>query len=294
MSVIAMTCEQFEAHLEAYLEEGLDAATHAACDAHRARCSRCAALVADLDHIVGSAQRLPLPPLSGDLWPAIEAQLQTSVHSIPRVATASHPFMTWRRLAAAAAVLVSVSAGLTWSIARRTPASGNERATVASLDAGAADAARERSARGADRTRDIDPSLANTVDGMPPTIMGGALSGDTRSGLVAGGAAGTAGGAGRTASGAPVLAAANTGRVLALDTLYGREIALLRTVAETRLGLLDSSTVSIVRRNLDIIDNAIRESRLALANDPNSGFLLDQLDRAYERKVDLLRQLALL
>jgi hypothetical protein len=81
---------------------------------------------------------------------------------------------------------------------------------------------------------------------------------------------------------------------LALDTLYGRELALLRDAAEGTLGQLDSSTVAVVRRNLDIIDQAIRESREALAADPGSGFLLEQLDRAYERKVDLLRRLAML
>jgi len=84
------------------------------------------------------------------------------------------------------------------------------------------------------------------------------------------------------------------GTALLMDTLYGREIAMLRTVADSNLGLLDSTTVLVVQRNLDIIDHAIRESREALAADPNSGFLLEQLDRAYERKVDLLRRLALL
>jgi hypothetical protein len=80
----------------------------------------------------------------------------------------------------------------------------------------------------------------------------------------------------------------------ALDTLYGREIAMLRAAADASLGLLDSTTIGVVQRNLDIIDHAIRESREALAADPNSGFLLEQLDRAYERKVDLLRRLVLL
>jgi hypothetical protein len=50
----------------------------------------------------------------------------------------------------------------------------------------------------------------------------------------------------------------------------------------------------VVRRNLAIIDQAIRESRVALAADPQSGFLLEQLDRAYGRKVGLLRRLTLL
>jgi len=287
MSAIPMTCDMFDATLEEFLEGGLDAATQAACRAHQRDCPQCAALVAELDEIMASAQQLPLPSPSRDLWPAIEARLDTPVLTLSRPAAATHPFMTWRRLAVAAVALVSVSAGLTWNIARRAPAVVRETATVASLDDSRNDSSRNSSTDDSALSRGIDPSASSVVDGMPPAVMGGTLSDGTRSGLVASNS-------GRTPSGTPIRAAANSGRVLALDTLYGREIALLRTVAETQLGLLDSSTVTVVRRNLDIIDRAIRESRAALSRDPNSGFLLDQLDRAYERKVDLLRQLALL
>ncbi len=286
MSAIPMTCEMFEVRLGEFLEGGLDAETQAAGEAHHRQCTRCAALVADLDRIELSASQLPLPALSRDLWPSIKARLDTPVVTISRTATSTHPFMTWRRLAVAAVTLVSVSAGLTWSIARRAPVTTSETATVATLREPDTDSAQEAFTGDGALPRDFDRS-SNVVDGMPPAIMGGALSDGTRSGLVAGNS-------GRTPSGTPIRAASNTGRVLALDTLYGREIAMLRTVAETQLGLLDSSTVTVVRRNLDIIDQAIRESRAALARDPNSGFLLDQLDRAYERKVDLLRQMALL
>lgn len=286
MSAIPMTCEMFEASLGELLDGGLDAATQVACDAHHRQCTQCAALLAELDEIVVSAQQLPRPTLSRDLWPAIEARLDTPVRSLSRAA-ATHPFMTWRRLAVAAVALVSVSAGVTWSIARRAAVVVSETTTVAALDAPDTDFAPDRLVNDSARARGIDPSSPSMIDGMPPAGIGGALSDGTRGGLVARYN-------GRTPSGTPIRAASNTGRELALDTLYGREIALLRTVAETQLGLLDSSTVSVVRRNLNIIDQAIRESRAALSRDPNSGFLLDQLDRAYERKVDLLRQLALL
>jgi hypothetical protein len=282
-----MTCDIFASHLGEYLEGGLDAATHAACEAHQRQCPSCATLVAELDHLVTSATQLPLPAPSRDLWPAIEARLDTPVLTITPRVMSTHPFMTWRRLAVAAVALVSVSAGLTWSIARRAPVGANETATVATLGERRTDADRAPSTDNSTTAGDIDPTATDMVDGMPPAVMGGTLSEGTRGGLVASGN-------GRTASGAPVLSASSSGRVLTLDTLYGREIAMLRTVAETQLGLLDSSTVSVVRRNLDIIDQAIRESRAALAGDPNSGFLLDQLDRAYERKVDLLRRVALL
>jgi hypothetical protein len=100
----------------------------------------------------------------------------------------------------------------------------------------------------------------------------------------------------REPAGAPAapLMAVGHAPTVALDSLYGREIARLHQAAQGSLGQLDSATAAVVRRNLAIIDQAIRESRAALAADPQSGFLLEQLDRAYGRKVVLLRRLTLL
>jgi anti-sigma factor RsiW len=259
MTAHRMTCDRFEALLGDFLEESLDAATREAGEAHRTACPACAALVADLDAIVVAAATLPPPTMERDLWPAIEARLgmpaddtaprgtrvlDFSAARAARPARASQP-ITWRRLAIAAAALVTVSAGVTWQVAQRTTA---EAPTALVADAASADAAPSDAA-----PADLSPAVAATR------------------------------------------AASRLDRpALPLDTLYGREIALLRQVAETNLGLLDSATVTVVRRNLDIIDQAIRESREALLADPNSGFLLEQLDHAYERKVELLRRLAML
>jgi hypothetical protein len=54
-------------------------------------------------------------------------------------------------------------------------------------------------------------------------------------------------------------------------------------------GALDSTTVVIIEKNLRVIDEAIQQSRQALRNDPNSAFLLDQLNGALGQKVELLR-----
>ncbi|MCU0615921.1 MAG: zf-HC2 domain-containing protein [Gemmatimonadaceae bacterium] len=247
-----ITCDRFEALLGDFLEEGLDATTRQACEAHRLGCASCAALVADLDTIVTAAATLPPPVPSRDLWAGIEARLETPVTPLnaPRAATATRPTFITRKLAVAAVALVTASAGLTWTIAQRTQEAAVT--TVASGD------------RVASSSRDAEATSPN------------AIASRTDAGV----------------SATPVAAGAS--RLVAIDTLYGRDIALLRDAAEGTLGTLDSSTVAVVRRNLDIIDQAIRESREALAADPNSGFLLEQLDRAYERKVDLLRRLALL
>lgn len=238
-----MDCTTFEASLADFLDGGLDERTYAACEQHRAGCAACHALVADLDAIVTSAQSLPMPMPSHDLWSGIEARLETPVLPLDaardRRVAALPPTMVWRRLAVAAVALVTVSAGVTWTLAR-------------------------------------SDSAAVVANGTPANV--------TPVERVAAPDAATS----------ATLAASTTSPIVALDTLYGQEIAKLHLAADASLGLLDSTTIEVVQRNLDIIDNAIRESRAALAADPNSGFLLDQLDRAYERKVDLLRRLVLL
>ncbi len=75
---------------------------------------------------------------------------------------------------------------------------------------------------------------------------------------------------------------------------YDREIADLRAIVAERHGELDSATVDVLARNLRIIDAAIAASRAALARDPHSPFLGEQLTRALGQKVDLLRTAALL
>jgi hypothetical protein len=76
--------------------------------------------------------------------------------------------------------------------------------------------------------------------------------------------------------------------------VYGREIARLWRIVDERRAQLDTGTVGVLERNLNIIDQAIRESRAALARDPASAFLNEQLNNVLEQKVELLRAAALL
>ena len=76
--------------------------------------------------------------------------------------------------------------------------------------------------------------------------------------------------------------------------VYEREISALRRIVDDRFVELDTVTVQELRRNLDIIDRAIGDSRKALARDPRSALLATQLDRALETKLALLRRVALL
>jgi hypothetical protein len=81
---------------------------------------------------------------------------------------------------------------------------------------------------------------------------------------------------------------------LAPEVIYDREIEQLRTILDERINDLDSVTVAVVTQSLRTIDGAIAEARAALARDSSSPFLHDQLNRALEKKLGLLRTVALL
>jgi hypothetical protein len=75
---------------------------------------------------------------------------------------------------------------------------------------------------------------------------------------------------------------------------YDAEIARLRTIVAQRRSMLDTATVSILDRNLKIIDDAIAQCRMALRKDPASRFLMQSLNDALDSKIQLLRSAAAL
>ncbi|MGH7634067.1 MAG: hypothetical protein ACRENC_10090, partial [Gemmatimonadaceae bacterium] len=91
-----------------------------------------------------------------------------------------------------------------------------------------------------------------------------------------------------SARGAPAI------RQMRPEQVYDREIGALAAILQQRRAQLDTSTVRVIEHNLQIIDAAIAQSRAALAKDPGSGFLNDQLNSALDQKVELLRTVALL
>ena len=79
-----------------------------------------------------------------------------------------------------------------------------------------------------------------------------------------------------------------------VDAIYEKEISALRRIVNQRFTELDSTTVMELRRNLEMIDQAIGDSRRALRRDPRSGLLSTELDRTLEAKLALMRRVALL
>jgi hypothetical protein len=76
--------------------------------------------------------------------------------------------------------------------------------------------------------------------------------------------------------------------------VYDREITKLREIVRSRRSQLDPSTITVLEQSMAVIDSAIAQSRAALAKDPASGFLANQLNHSLEKKVELLRTAAML
>lgn len=273
-------CTRFEAQCGGYLERELDATEQAWMTAHQSACVDCAALVRDLEAIVAESQALPGMTPSRDLWSGIEARLDTTVIPISAAAAQTRVARTVsvRTFAIAAAMLVAVTSGITWRLAVRGDAAGDKATptAVASSPAAIADST--------DRVNDeglpgasveivaASPSTTSSVTSSTPALP---ASGSTT----------------RLAS---RTAAFDNRNDTDADVVYEREISALRRIVDDRVVELDPVTVRELRRNLDIIDQAIGDSRKALARDPRSALLATQLDRALETKLALLRRVALL
>ncbi len=218
-----ITCDDAQALMGDLLDNTLSDTQRAQLDAHLAACEGCCVLAADLAKIRDDAGELPTLTPSRDLWAGIEARIEAPVVSLesPR----RRPLARWttRQVAAAAAVLIAVTAGGTWLAATRGTG--------------------------------FAPQVATTP--APRTQL--------------------------------VAVAVEKGM-----NAYEGEIASLHNIIESRRGELDSVTVAVLEKNLKIIDRAIAESKAALAADPASAFLAEQLGRAYDTKLELLRSAALL
>jgi len=250
-------CTTFERQLADYLDGTLTHNTRVSMDDHRRQCVECNALVRDLDDIIQQASALPAITPPRDLWSDIESRLDTTVIPLasrnppntPAAKNVAGRTMSVRAFAIAAALLVAVTSGVTWRLAR-VPTSGRRA-----------------------------PDLA--VHTTPTVPSANALrAGDTIQAPIS------------VDSAVPVTLVATS--QADVDAIYEREIALLRRVVNERFADFDSTTVYALRRNLAIIDAAIEDSRKALSRDPRSRMLSNQLDRALENKLALMRRVALL
>jgi hypothetical protein len=268
-----MTCEEFDAALPDYLEGTLDDSLRAAVQKHLSECVRCASLARDLENIRKDAAALPDMAPSRDLWQGIEARI-----AAPVIPLATRPERQ-RRLSpawmgiAAAALIVS-TAGITYMLTMRSVDRGSTQVAVVTPpatqtqngpDSGAAEPSRPPTPTEVGRVNAPQTSAVSRVTRGQPTQRPDAV--DAR------------------------FAAQDLEHS---EYVYGKEIEKLQQIVATRKTQLDSSTVVIIERNLQIIDAAIAQSKAALARDPRSRLLGDQLTHALDKKVELLRTAALM
>lgn len=273
MTTHAIDCERFDEWLADYLEDDLAMSEQRAAEAHVASCVRCAALVRDLERIRTAAGELSELTPSVDLWDGIAQRIDAPVvplvapatpNAVAGLATRRRAFDRLR-VAAVAAALVAVTAGVTYTLT----VSRN-----AARDGGVPIASNALSALAGDSARDAAPRTAMRGQPSSPSVDPAATSPDEPSQTA--GARSTARNIGNSQA-APV------------EDTDAREIDRLRTVFARSRSQLDPRTAAIIEANLKVIDAAIAQSKAALAQDPASRFLNDQLKSVVDKKLELLR-----
>jgi hypothetical protein len=270
-----MTCEEVDGMLLDYLEETLDRASRAAVDQHVASCVRCSAMMRDLGTIRSEAERLPVLVPSRDLWQGISERIAPAVLPLN---VPSRPAMPRRWIplaAAAAAALVIGTAGITYVATSRSLAPSPT--AVAAVTRQAPGASQTPAANAPEEVQSGSPGVESVPGAAATEEVATQPAPTTRAGLRAG-----------------TLASRPSGSASPSDIAYGDEIRRLQNIITERRRELDPATVSVIEESLKIIDAAVRQSRAALARDPRSGFLADQLNSALDKKVELLRTVALL
>lgn len=75
-----------------------------------------------------------------------------------------------------------------------------------------------------------------------------------------------------------------------LEAKYESAISELQQLVAEQGSALAPATLRLLERNLQVIDDAIRESRAALEQDPGNAMINEMLWSAYEKKLELLRR----
>jgi anti-sigma factor RsiW len=269
-----MNCEAFDAALPDYLEGTLDDTHRASAERHLSECVRCASLLRDIENISKQAAVMPDLVPSRDLWQGIEARIAAPVIPLAARPERQRRFApAW--IGVAAAALIVSTAGITYMLTARSlkPTPGSAVAQVTPI-------------RNQPQTNSgVTPgaTVPSPVDVGGPSTQPGATSRVVTSGAPS-----------RQVSIPARLASQSTADREHSDLVYGKEIQMLQNIVSRRRDQLDSSTVAIIERNLQIIDAAIAQSRAALARDPASHMLDQQLTHALDKKVELLRTAAML
>ncbi len=242
--------------LSDFLDGGLEPAEHSRVEAHLEGCGDCRRVLEDLREVKSRAAALgPVEP-SRDLWAGIAATIQANPGPAADEGARVIALPTAEAPGREASSPRRVADALPRDGARR---SGPRRVSLSAGQLAAASVALVAASA----------LVTWTARPVPDAASRDAAAADVQESVIAPVA--------RVASPPPALAA---------------ELAALeRAVAEAR-GSIDPNTARVLERNLGIIEQAIADSRRALAQDPDNDFLAEHLQRVYERKLEFLRDAA--
>ena len=271
-----MTCAQVDAALLDYLEETLDANARAQVDEHVASCLRCNSLLRDIGAIRAEAEQLPELTPSRDLWAGIAARIEPTV--VPLGRSPREARRNWiPAAAAAAAALVIATAGITYVATSRSMRPGTERVAVTATPKSA-----PQQSAVAPSVAPSGPITSETPSTTPSDVATTRPAERETAPRI------------QSSRGVTLASRSSSASSSPTEIAYDGEISRLQNIITDRKNQLDPNTVAVIEQSLKIIDAAVRQSRAALARDPKSGFLTDQLNHALDKKVELLRTVALL
>ncbi|MEA2764422.1 MAG: hypothetical protein QOK07_826, partial [Gemmatimonadaceae bacterium] len=231
MTSSGITCEAFDAALPDYLEGSLDDAARNPVEMHLRECVRCAGLIKDIENIRKESAALPDLAPSRDLWEGIEARIAATVIPLATRPERQRRFApAWMGVAAAA--LIVSTAGITYKLtARSLPP---EQRTAAATTQTPSQTEPQANAGSI-------PEPTNSAPATAPQQLAG------NSGVSA-----PTGGSQRISVPARVASVTDQADRSQSEVIYGKEIALLQKIVSQRKTQLDSSTVAIIEKNLEI------------------------------------------
>jgi len=273
-----LTCAECDELFLEYFEGELDDARKSMLEAHASSCARCQGLIRDINGITTAAANLPVLEPSRDLWKGIETRIAPEVVPIGYRREGIH--LSRRVIGLAAAALIVVSSSITYVATRTT------KKPIRVVNAPGVFVPGQNDEIGAPQPAPVEtapaPEATTTEAPSEPAKSAPTPAPSKRRPTIG------------TSNGSRVGVMNVNAPVTDAEKALAPEIVQLQQMLKLRRNQLDPSTVKVVEDNLALIDAAVKQAREALMRDPASGFLTEQLDGALQKKVELLRTVALL